>query len=212
MWREVLFGAAFLVATVGVSAELAARDRGYYADSARELGLDRVTFHFADGDRRVGLERVLLADESVRAYVLGERDAFDAQGFFDDGERAHLADVRRVFSGVHLVSVCAALAALTLGARLRPRRVRRAALVGAGLVLLLGAAAALAFEPLFLAFHAVFFPQGNFLFDPSRQNLVLLYAEPYWLGVTERIGVTAVAAALVVAALTTVQIRSATNR
>ena len=75
--------------------------------------------------------------------------------------------------------------------------------VTAGVVVAaLGVIAALAFEQVFLLFHEVFFPQGNFLFDPATSNLVRLYPDWYWQGITLRIGLSfiAVAAAVAVAA------------
>ena len=58
--------------------------------------------------------------------------------------------------------------------------------------------AAVAFEPMFLAFHYVFFPQGNFLFGPGS-NLIRLYPEAYWYAVTLRVGVAFVVMTAVVA-------------
>ena len=65
-----------------------------------------------------------------------------------------------------------------------------------------GIVAAFAFEQAFLLFHQVFFPQGNFLFDPATSNLLRLYPDWYWQGITFRIGLSfiAVAAAVTVAA------------
>ena len=57
-----------------------------------------------------------------------------------------------------------------------------------------GMAAALAFEPAFLAFHYLFFPQGNFLFDPATSQLLRVYPQSYWYGVTLRVGATFIAA------------------
>jgi uncharacterized membrane protein len=46
--------------------------------------------------------------------------------------------------------------------------------------------AAIAFVPAFLLFHQVFFPQGNYLFDPDS-DLLRVYPEHYWYGVTLRV-------------------------
>ena len=76
---------------------------------------------------------------------------------------------------------------------------RAGSLVAAGIVAVIGAAAALAFDPLFLLFHEVFFPQGNFLFDPATSNLLRLYPEWYWQGITAGVGASFVALALLAA-------------
>jgi uncharacterized membrane protein len=47
------------------------------------------------------------------------------------------------------------------------------------LALVIGLLFALAFDQAFLAFHEVFFPQGNFLFGPGS-NLLRLFPEGFW--------------------------------
>ena len=69
-------------------------------------------------------------------------------------------------------------------------------------------AAAIAFDPLFLLFHELFFPQGNFLFGPDS-NLLALYPDPYWYGVTLRIGLTFVAAMAIIAIAAAATLRQA---
>ena len=64
---------------------------------------------------------------------------------------------------------------------------------------MIGVAAALAFDQLFLLFHDVFFPQGNFLFDPATSNLLRLYPEWYWQGITAGVGLSFIALALLAA-------------
>ena len=207
--RELLFGAAFLLAAVGASADWWGRDRSYYAEVAREERLGDVRYHFAGGDRVVPLGSVLQVDDETRSYVVdGGEPGAAMLAFFDAAELAHLRDVQRVFGAVRATSIAAALVMALAGLGLARARIRRAALGAGTVVVLVGAGAAVAFEPLFLAFHQVLFPQGNFLFDPSRENLVLVYPEPYWLGVTLRLGATVVLAALLVAAFSLLPIRS----
>ena len=79
------------------------------------------------------------------------------------------------------------------------RLVRDGAVAAGAVVAALGLVAALAFEQAFLFFHEVFFPQGNFLFDPATSNLVRLYPDWYWQGITFRIGLSFIAVAAVVA-------------
>ena len=77
--------------------------------------------------------------------------------------------------------------------------VRAGALIAAGIVAVIGVAAAVAFDPLFLLFHDVFFPQGNFLFDPATSNLLRLYPEWYWQGITAGVGLSFIGLALLAA-------------
>ncbi len=209
--REALFAIAFLVAGLGASADLWARDRAYFADFARDTGLERVPFHVAGASRTLPLDYLRSVDEATRAYVLcdceGERELAMMRQLYNADELRHLRDVQSVFGGVHVATAVAALAMLLTAFGLRAGRLRRAALLDAAVVLAVGVAAAAAFEPAFLLFHRVFFPQGNFLFDPSRDNLVLLYPEEYWLGVTLRLGATFILVALLFAGLMSVRIR-----
>jgi uncharacterized membrane protein len=114
-----------------------------------------------------------------------------------------MADVRAVFRGAEVAAV---LALFVGGYRIsRARRrgealrlVRAGALVAAGIVAIIGLAAAVAFDSLFLLFHEVFFAQGNFLFG-ADSNLLRLYPEWYWQGVTAGVGMSFIALALLAA-------------
>jgi uncharacterized membrane protein len=75
-----------------------------------------------------------------------------------------------------------------------------------------GIAAALAFEPLFLLFHRIFFPQGNFLFDPSTSNLIRLYPDWYWQGITALVAGSFIAAGVAVAGTCALALRRLRRR
>jgi integral membrane protein (TIGR01906 family) len=151
-------------------------------------------------------------------YVIGASEVpfGPACSLFTPDEYAHMADVRAVFHGAEVGAVLAFFVAGFRIARARSqgsalRLVRAGSLIAAGIVALIGLAAAVAFDPLFLLFHDVFFPQGNFLFDPETSNLIRLYPEWYWQGITAGVGVSFIAVALVAAfAVHTLQRRSNT--
>jgi len=114
-----------------------------------------------------------------------------------------MRDVRAVFVAAEIAALAAAAILFVLVARIRvrgpiaiARLVRSAALAAAIGVAALAGAAAVSFDALFLAFHEVFFPQGNFLFDPATSNLLALYPDAYWYGVTLRVGLSFVALCL----------------
>lgn len=146
----------------------------------------------------VGLHRSWLA------YVTGFGDGPGALLFTLD-ESQHMFDVRHVFIGAEIAAVCALVILVILG-RVVARRgavalaalARDASLVAAVAVAVLGFAAAFAFDSLFLAFHELFFPQGNFLFPPDS-NLIAMYPDQYWYETTIRIGAAFVAAMAVIA-------------
>ena len=134
---------------------------------------------------------------------------------FTPDEYAHMADVRQVFIGFQLAALVALVFGIVLLIRagLRDRRsalvlARDASIAGGAGAAILAVVAAAAFDPLFLLFHEVFFPQGNFLFGPDS-NLIAMYPDQYWYGVTLRIGFTFVAATAAVALVATATLRQA---
>jgi len=151
------------------------------------------------------------------AYVIGASDVAIGPGcsLFTSDERSHMADVRAVFRGAEYA---AALALFVLVFRMeRARRrgdalrlVRAGSLIAAGIVAVIGVAAAVAFDPLFLLFHEVFFPQGNFLFAPES-NLLRLYPEWYWQGITAGVGASFIAVALLAAGAAHIALRRRSN-
>lgn len=153
------------------------------------------------------------------AYVTGaasESPRFVADIRFTEDEYAHMADVRNVFvTAKFLVPVSLLVIVIRLQrARARSARemwqlVRDGSLIAAACVVLIGIVATFAFEPLFLAFHYVFFPQGNFLFDPATSNLIRLYPDWYWEGISLRVGLSFIAVALGLAAVAQARLRSA---
>ena len=150
------------------------------------------------------------------AYVVGlSGSPPEGLGTFSGGEYEHMADVRNVFRGAELVAI---LALGIVGFRTRRaqsegralRLVRDGALAATALVAAIGVAAVLAFDQLFLLFHEIFFPQGNFLFAPDS-NLIRLYPEWYWQGITAGVGLSFIAVALLVAGAAHTALRRRSN-
>jgi len=166
------------------------------AGSATILGLDRDTVW-------------RLSDRTVSEILVGPGSfafsATDGGGrFYDELEAGHLRDVRLVLYGfLALWGVGVATMVAALGwARDRVtlwRAVERGALVLAGLLTVLGAFSLIAFDAAFELFHRVFFPGGNYAFDPSSQRLVQLYPIAFWQLTSAVLGAAAIAVALAVA-------------
>ena len=183
---------------------------GAYVDMARANGVPGATFYdHATGSNSVQLDLAALAEQhrAWSEYVTGGRQDPPALGtLYTEDESAHMTDVRHVFDGVKIL-IPAGLFVMALRLqRARSRgldsmlRLARDGAVAAGvLVAAVGIVAALAFDQAFLLFHEVFFPQGNFLFDPATSNLVRLYPDWYWQGITFRVGLSFIAVAAVVA-------------
>jgi integral membrane protein (TIGR01906 family) len=146
------------------------------ADSAAWLGTDAHTTHE-------------LSDRTVDELVFGpgtwQLAAADGSTVYDASEIAHLRDVRQL---LWLAFLIAALALVTLLVVLQRSSDTEEVIAAIGLggavaavgVVVLGVVGALAFDPLFELFHEVFFPQGDWAFDPGTQRLVQLYPLVFW--------------------------------
>ncbi len=80
------------------------------------------------------------------------------------------------------------------GATDRRRIVRAIGLGGAATaigVVVIGIVGLVAFEPLFELFHRIFFPGGNWAFDPRTERLVQLYPYAFWQVIAAALGVVA---------------------
>lgn len=216
-----LFVIAFAVAGL-VTGALIWSGRGAYEDLARASGVTRTTLVAqipGGGTYITDLNGLVAMHERWSAYVTGgvsDAPQFQPVPLFTAEEYSHMADVRRVFEAAKfLVPVSLFVIVIRLQrARVRSARamwelVRDGSLIAAALVVLIGIVAAFAFEPLFLAFHYVFFPQGNFLFDPATSNLVRLYPDWYWQGISLRVGLSFIAVALGLAGVAALRLRAA---
>jgi integral membrane protein (TIGR01906 family) len=172
------------------------------------------------GTRQAEVDRVtneLLVD----IYTDGEFDAAFGEGqigqlqpaLLDERERSHMHDVSRlvrILAGVALLAVVLGVVSGTWLNR-EPRRQGRIMLLAGGGIgavgLLVAIAFAVAFEPTFLAFHAIFFPPGTFLFEPGS-NLITLFPEPFWFDASLAAGATVLLAAAIVALLGLWRLRS----
>jgi integral membrane protein (TIGR01906 family) len=131
-----------------------------------------------------------VSDRTVEELVLGpgafEISGPDGEPFYDPDERSHLRDARLLL-GLFLLAGGVSLMGLAIALVRWPERrartwtvIRRAGLTTALAVVLLGFVSLVAFDSLFTLFHRVFFPGGNWAFDPSTQRLVQLYPFRFW--------------------------------
>ena len=198
-----------------------------YASLAQATGNSRTTFvRTATGRDPAGeipmpLDALLDWHRRWSGYVVGLAAEPPSAGpggpLFTPDEYAHMADVRIVFRGAEIVALLALVVAVFRLMRARGRGdalrlTRDGGLVAASIVLAIGLAAGFAFDPLFLLFHEIFFPQGNFLFDPATSNLLRLYPEWYWQGVTAGVGISFIVVAILVASGAQVALRRYTRR
>ncbi len=142
--------------------------------------------------------------------VIGPPDfdvTLDGVPVLKEAERAHMRDVRGVFFGFFVVAAVAAvvLAGLFVAARGSVarqrfwRRLRTTGLVVVGVTIVGGIAGLLFFDSAFIAFHEVFFPGGNYLFNPETDKLVQLFPEQFWVESSIAAGILVIGLALVLA-------------
>ena len=139
-------------------------------------------------------------DEVLDFCVLG-RPFGTGQLAWSESGRSHFADVRVLFLADFAVLavtavVCAVLLVLRLRGKLRFRPFMGrwpgfwAGILAAGLVLAVGALAALDFDRAFTVFHAIFFPgKDNWLFDPATDQIILVMPEEFFRNCAILIGV-----------------------
>jgi integral membrane protein (TIGR01906 family) len=122
-------------------------------------------------------------------------------------ERAHMRDVRSVFTGFWVV-VLASLAVLliafrrarALGERAAAWRAVRSGARGLAIVIAVaGVFALVAFDAAFDVFHRLFFNAGSYTFDPAHDRLVQLFPERFWSEISVAVGVVVIVVAILTA-------------
>jgi len=217
-----LFAVGLTIAGLVVLALLWSGDRPY-EDMARANGVSGAVFLMGSRDPRanvpVDLGTLAQWHHAWTTYVTGGSDRVGGPGiedWFTGDEIAHMADVRRVFDGAKLLVPAGMFIMALRMQRARARgldamlRLVRDGAIAAGLAVAgIGIVATFAFDAAFLLFHQIFFPQGNFLFDPATSNLVRLYPDWYWQGITLRVGLSFLALAAALTLATSIGLRRA---
>jgi hypothetical protein len=218
-WIELaLFTLALAIAGLVVAAALWSGEEPY-RDLGRDNGVTRYIFVLpSDGRWEMDLNGGVILHGQWSRYVTGASPVPPRPTqapLFTDDEYMHMADVRRVFEGAKFLVPVAMLVIIIRLQRARLRGgqamwqlVRDGSAAAAIVVAAIGVLSVVAFEPLFLAFHYIFFPQGNFLFPPTS-NLIRLYPDWYWEGISLRVGLSFIAFALALAGVAQLRLRTA---
>jgi integral membrane protein (TIGR01906 family) len=157
----------------------------------------------ADSAARLGMTPQMtyqLSDATVHDLVSGGDFALQAPGggpFFTAAEAAHMRDARTLlyaFLAVGLLSAVLVVANLAVSRDRQSawRLVRRGSGGLAIAVVVGGVIGFFAFEPAFELFHRIFFPGGNWAFDPATSELVRLYPYLFWQIAAGSLGAVAV--------------------
>ena len=129
--------------------------------------------------------------------------AVDGQPVLDTAERSHMVDVRSVLVPVTILfGVALAVLVALVAAYRRSAWVWRAIARGSSALVLVGIVVSVAvlffFDAVFLLFHLVVFPQGNFSFDPRTQRLTQLFPDQFWTETSSAIAIVGLVIAVAV--------------
>ena len=160
-------------------------------------------------------------DAILADLVLGPPD-FDVrigrEAVLTEPERAHMRDVRGVFTGFYALAAAAAvMLAIGWWTATRPgawnrdrywRAVRRGSLVLSGTIGIAGVVALVAFDAAFELFHGLLFRSGTYDFDPRTYRLTQLFPDAFWSETTLVAGAAILVVAVGVAVVTTRRLRA----
>lgn len=151
------------------------------------------------------MEDVMDVTGHMMAYLIGEEEELsvltdvdgERQDFFNDQDRAHMADVKNLFlGGLKVRTVCLVIFVLLLLLlavrkadlkRLIPRAYSAGVGVFLALVVLLGLLFASDFTKYFEIFHEMFFTNDLWLFDPATDYMIRMLPEGFFSDMALRI-------------------------
>lgn len=178
---------------IATNIRVAISEQGVYDYSVREYNAAEVS--------GIPESELLRANGEIRDYLTAEQvgelaikvrnDRGASVSLFSARETAHMADVRDLVQMVFAVQIASVLAVLTLAvivAIWSPRALATGALCGAlltgGLLGTAGVIAASGFDSAWTEFHVVAFSNDLWQLDPTRDHLIQMYPERFWLEVT----------------------------
>ena len=178
--------------------------------TAESLPLYEALFERHSVSERTGItpEGLAHVGREVQAYFASSSDdpldvTVQVHGvprtLFNDNEVSHMADVKALFLRVYRVQSISAIVLIALGLlaawRLRGAAylviaswLRRGIVLTGAVILVLGLLSAVAFRQVFIVFHYIGFPQGNWVFDPRTEYLVQVFPFGFWRDITLLIG------------------------
>ena len=181
-----------------------------YSYGFDKYDIPSMTEKYAPGGR-IERAELLSAGKQIRDYFNNDEELLDLRvvlqgvrvSLYGEREVDHMKDVKALVRGVYRVqaitgvylALFAALGLWTARQKFLPRLGRSIGLGGGatlGLVLVVGMASLVGFDRVFLAFHLVSFSNDFWMLDSSRDYLIMLFPQGFWLD-----------AALLCAALTT---------
>ena len=190
--------------------------------AANSLDLYEILFDRNEVSVRSGIQPgdLLMVGRQVRDYLTSDYEPLQViapvygkeQTLFSPEEAAHMADVKallRLVTTTHLAAL-SLLAMFTGLAIYQLRRLafaefarwtNRAVLWLVSVLLGVSLVSVVAFERVFLLFHQIAFPQGNYTFDPRFYFLTRLFPTGFWSDISIAIGALCLLQALVLLAV-----------
>ncbi len=157
-------------------------------------------------DLEMSMDDTMYVTENMMDYLIGERPSLSGlvitsggqeREFFNESEASHMADVQKLFliglmsRNIALIIVLAVWIALNSFyipfMKDFPGIFRKTAAVYVVLLGAFGAAIAMNFNKVFVIFHKIFFPQGNWIFDPKESLMINMLPEGFFYDMTKRI-------------------------
>ncbi len=157
-------------------------------------------------DLDMTMDDVMYVTHEMMDYLRGEGDTLSVmttvegkeQDFFNEQDRFHMGEVRDLFiGGLNIrLGACAAAVLCVLFLlftradikKIIPRSYRIALGVTGAAVLLIGIAAVVDFNTVFVQFHHIFFDNDLWIFDPAEDYMIRMLPEGLFYDMVMRIG------------------------
>lgn len=152
------------------------------------------------------MDDVMYVTHEMMAYLRGGRDTLSVmttvegkeQDFFNEQDRFHMGEVRDLFIGglnIRMGSCIAAVLCLVFLLATRadirkviPRSYQAALGVSAAAAAIIGIAAVIDFNTVFVQFHHIFFDNDQWIFDPATDYMIRMLPEGLFYDFVMRIG------------------------
>lgn len=153
------------------------------------------------------MDDVMHVTREMMAYLRGDRETLEVyttvegkeQDFFNEQDRFHMAEVKALFLGglrirwIAFGTMAVSLVLLFFTKAKRKRLLCRSyqivLAVSGGLACILGIAAAIDFNAVFVKFHHIFFDNDLWLFDPTEDYMIRMLPEGLFADMLGRIGI-----------------------
>lgn len=183
-----------------------------------DVGWYRAGFERNGVSERTGISAGELSASAtqISRYLLLERDTLDdllvtvrgqVRPLFNERETTHLGHVRGLMGSFYTLQLAAGAYALVYllatwrhWRRDRGRRfgnqLRHAGILTVALFAGFGVLSVMDFDQLFLQFHLASFDGDCWLFDPTKDNLVMMFPQPFWYDSALRLALATAAQAM----------------